>query len=126
MKLPDLTSLSCVFLGTDGVPTGVKMALERFTGLGVTTSFFPKRGDLGAGERCLLSVPVRWTGRRTELLALALGVGLVGLLGRIFGPASTGFVFNFDGRGALTSGICINDTQMRYWCRSTAVHISTT
>jgi hypothetical protein len=80
MKLPALTSFSFVFLGGGGVPRGVDAIAERFTGLGVTMFFFPTRGDLGAGERCLFSVLVRWTNPRFELLALALKLGLVVLL----------------------------------------------
>jgi hypothetical protein len=110
MKLPTLISFSCVFLGAGGVLAGVDTVPERFTGLGVTMSFRPTRGDLGAGERCLLSEPVRWADRRLELLALAPSLGLVVWLERGFGPASTDCLFNFDGRFMLPSGTCTNNT----------------
>lgn len=119
-------SLARVFRGADGALIGVDTATGRFTASGVTTAFFPTTEGLGAGERCLLSVPGRWTGRMLGVLAAELRLGLEAKLEAIFGPTSTGFVFNFDGTGALTSGICINDKQILYWHTSPAVNMSTT
>ena len=41
MKLPTLTSFSCVLLGAGGVLAGVDFIQHRFTGFGVTRSFRP-------------------------------------------------------------------------------------
>jgi hypothetical protein len=46
IKLEDLLSPSCVFLGADGVLPGVEMGPECFIVLGVVTSLRPTRGDL--------------------------------------------------------------------------------
>lgn len=96
MKLPARASFSFVFLGACGVPTGVSVVAERFAGFGVATSFRPTRGDRGAGDRCLLTVLLRWRYPEFELLSLAFKVGLDVFLERSFGAASTCFIFNFD------------------------------
>jgi hypothetical protein len=96
MKLPALTSFSFVLLGAHGVPAGLGAVAERLTGFGVATTFRPARGDRDAGDRCLLTVPVRCRDPQLEPLSLALKVGLDVLLERSFGTASTCFVFNFD------------------------------
>jgi hypothetical protein len=96
MKLPALASFSFVFLGACGFPEGVNVVAERFTGFGVAMSFRPTRGVRGAGERCLLTVVVRWREPEFELLSLAFMVGLDVLLERSFGTASACFIFNFD------------------------------
>jgi hypothetical protein len=55
MELPALTLFSFILLGAHVVPTGVDVVADRFTGFDVATSFRLTRGDLGAGERCLLT-----------------------------------------------------------------------
>jgi hypothetical protein len=113
MKLPALASFSFVFLGACGVPTGVNVVAERFTGFGVTTFFRPTTGVRGAGERCLLAVLVRWRDPEFELLSLAFKMGLDVFLERSFGTVSTCFILNLDALEALVSCACTNNTRTK-------------